>query len=252
MPRNTAADAPKEVKAVASALLALSYKDGMTRQDRGFAGTSGSYEEAASKATDAERARLVEDMIRTQTNSISNHRDRALTSAGLNLDQNGEPSLRRGSTRPVTSRSERAVRTFSNPRVPGSLSLQLTVELAASTRGPPTYAAPRPPSNELELAERLRRQHRVSEAVPLLTSMASNADNEQDRRDAWRLLATIAYERGDYNATEMAFTEALHYTKDHSGRQARYGHRPLRPLADRSGAVRPSARRCQSGAPGVF
>jgi tetratricopeptide (TPR) repeat protein len=43
--------------------------------------------------------------------------------------------------------------------------------------------------------------------------MASNADNEQDRRDAWRLLATIAYERGDYDATEMAFTEALHYTE---------------------------------------
>ena len=122
VPRKTG-DVPAEVEEVASALLALSHKEGLTRAKLTrspplLALTA----KRLPEGSPAERARVLEDMIRTHVNSIRNLRDRLLLAAGLNLDQVADSPLEKpsksASTKRVTSRSARQVRTSSNPKAP--------------------------------------------------------------------------------------------------------------------------------------
>jgi tetratricopeptide (TPR) repeat protein len=43
----------------------------------------------------------------------------------------------------------------------------------------------------------------------VLKRVATGSNDQRDRRDAWRLLATVAYESGEYDGAEVAFDMAL-------------------------------------------
>jgi tetratricopeptide (TPR) repeat protein len=210
-------DVPAEVGEVAEALLELSHKEGLTRAK--LSRSSALLALTAKRlpeGTPAERARVVEDMIRTQVNSIRNLRDRVLLTAGLNLDQQGETSFE--------NRINMACDTTIGPKSPhflkpdsaqGRFRYVLTVDLALRLLGgAPTYAVPRPPSNDLDLAIRLQRSHEQDSAIRVLKRVATGSDDQRDRRDAWRLLATMAYESGEYDGAEVAFEMALRNVDD--------------------------------------
>jgi tetratricopeptide (TPR) repeat protein len=212
VPRTTGSEVPAQVRAVADALLALSHKEGLTR---GKIARSPALLALAVKrlpgGTQAEQARYVEDLIRTHVHAIRNLRDRTLLGAGLNLDQDPGLSFEARISDAVYHAIGEASAHFLMPEsAQGRFRYQLTIELAwRLLGGAPTYAQPRPPSHDLELVERLRHQRRDDDARGILKRVASEATSDADRRDAWRLIATIAYEGGDYDEAEMAFDHAF-------------------------------------------
>jgi len=93
VPRKTT-DVPAEAQEVADALLELSKKEGLTRlKITRLPALLAVTNKRLPLASAAERARVVEDLIRTHVNSIRGVRDRVLLSAGLNLEQEPIASL---------------------------------------------------------------------------------------------------------------------------------------------------------------
>jgi tetratricopeptide (TPR) repeat protein len=213
VPRRAGDDAPEEVQVVAEALLALSRKEGLTRAKLANSPTLLALIDAEQPLSTPEAARLVEDLIRTHVNAIRNLRDRVLLSAALNLNQEtGLSSEARISDACYQIIGENSPHFLEPESAMGRFRYQLTNELAwRLLGGTPTYASPRPPSDDLELAVRLRSQHRDGDARNILQKVASEGKTDLDRRDAWRLLATIAYEGGDYDSAEEAFGNALQF-----------------------------------------
>jgi tetratricopeptide (TPR) repeat protein len=211
VPRRPVDDVPEDVKAVAAALLELSYKEGLTRAKLirspvMLALTSSRYP----SAEPPEQARRAEEMIRLHVNSIRNLRDRVILAAALNLDQEPGTSFEDRINRACDSTIGGDSPHFITPDgAQGRFRYVLTVDLALRLLGgSPAYAMPRPPSDDLELAVRLQRSHQTDSAVQVLKRV-TDADEKADRRHAWRLLATIAYESGDYDGAEIAFDMAL-------------------------------------------
>jgi tetratricopeptide (TPR) repeat protein len=212
VPRKIDDDVPAEVKEVATALVELSHKEGLTRVKLTrlpalLALTS----KRVPEASVAECARIVEDMIRTHVNSIRNLRDRVLLTAGLNLDQEADASFEARINRACDLTIGKASPHFIEPEsAQGRFRYVLTLDLALRLLGgAPTYAMPRPPSDDLELAIRLQRSHQSDSAVQVLKRVATGSNDQRDRRDAWRLLATVAYESREYDGAEVAFDMAL-------------------------------------------
>ena len=196
---------------MATALLQLSYKDGMTRlklvQSPVLLALAA---KEAPNTTEAEHARLVERMIRRHVNSILNLQDRTLLIAGLNLEQEAAKSFEsRINEACIVSIGQDSAYYLEPETALGRFRYQLTLDLALRLLGgSPTYAMPRPPLDELELAGRLRRSHQVHSAIDVLKRL-TESDDQTDRRHAWRLLATIAYESGSFDEAEFAFDKAL-------------------------------------------
>ncbi|MFZ2057846.1 MAG: hypothetical protein WAV54_10630 [Acidimicrobiales bacterium] len=67
---------------------------------------------------------------------------------------------------------------------------------------------PRPRLDELELAARLQRSQQLGSAIEVL-DILTRSDDPTDRRHAWRVLATIAYESGRWDEADAAFEMAL-------------------------------------------
>lgn len=215
VPRTKVEDLPEDVRELVEALRSLAGREGMTRakiagvqvllalSDLRFVGVS-----------TAEQARATEDAIRTQVNAIPNLSDRALLIAGLNLDGLGDSTSSEARINELvySSQSWKPTKAIDSEGAIGRFRSQLMIELAwRLLGGAPLYALPRPPSDDLDLVARLRRQNQDDVAVPLLQKIAMTADDDRDRRDAWRLLATIAYESGEYDGAELAFDRALQY-----------------------------------------
>jgi tetratricopeptide (TPR) repeat protein len=213
VPRRTGDEAPEEIRAVAEALLALSRKEGLTRAKIASHPALLALVDGQTPTSTPEAARLVEDSIRTHVNAIRNLRDRTLLSAALNLnEESGLSSEARINDACYHVIGEASPHFLTPESARGRFRYQLTNELAwRLLGGVPTYASPRPPSDDLELAARLRTQHRDGDALSILQKVASKEGAVSDRRDAWRLIATIAYESGDYDAAEEAFGEALQF-----------------------------------------
>jgi len=216
MPRKIG-DVPAEVDEVAAALLELLHKEGLTRAKLSrspalLALTA----KRLPEGSPAERARVVEDMVRTHVNSIRNLRDRVLLTAGLNLDQQGDTSFENRINVACDTTIGKESQHFLKPEsAQGRFRYVLTVDLALRLLGgAPTYAVPRPPSDDLDLAIRLQRSHDQDSAVRVLKRVATGSDDQRDRRDAWRLLATMAYESGEYDGAETAFEMALRNVDD--------------------------------------
>jgi len=74
--------------------------------------------------------------------------------------------------------------------------------------GNESYAVPRPRLDELELAARLQRSQQLGSAIEVL-DILTRSDDPTDRRHAWRVLATIAYESGRWDEADAAFEMAL-------------------------------------------
>ena len=211
VPRRPVDDVPEEVKTVAAALLELSYKEGLTRgklirSPALLALTSSRYP----NAEPPEQARRAEEMIRLHVNSIRNVRDRVILAAALNLDQEPGTSFENRISKACDTTIGKYSPHFITPDgAQGRFRYALTVDLALRLLGgSPAYAMPRPPSDDLELAVRLQRSHQTDSAIQVLKRV-TDADEKSDRRHAWRLLATIAYEGGDYDGAEVAFDMAL-------------------------------------------
>ena len=216
VPRRRSEELPPELRDLVADLLKLARREGMTRTK--LAECSAVLAAAAKRApigaSPAELARLAEDSIRTQINSLPNLMDRALLVAGLNSEGTDETtSYEARITYLVNSTPEwRPSKEIDSEGAIGRFRSQLMIELAWRVLGgAPTYAIPRPPSDDLELADRLRRQH-DGDAVSLLKRVATDAQDESHRRDAWRLLATIGYESGEYDGAEFAFDMAFNET----------------------------------------
>lgn len=212
VPRKTD-DIPAEVKELADALLELSHREGLTRvKITRLPALLGVTNKRLPDASMAERARLVEDLIRTQVNSIRNRRDRVLLTAGLNLEQEPDSSFESRINVACDFTIGKDSPHFLEPESgQGRFRYVLTVDLALRLLGgAPTYGAPIPPSDDLDMAVRLLRGHRVPAAVRVLKRVATESGVERDRREAWRLLARIAYESGELDGAELAFERALH------------------------------------------
>jgi tetratricopeptide (TPR) repeat protein len=211
VPRKTN-DVPAEVQEVADALLELAKKEGLTRiKISRLPALLAVTNKRLPEASTAERARSVEDLIRTHVNSIRSVRDRVLLSAGLNLEQEPGPSLEfriaKACNETIGSNSPNYLQPES---ANGRFRYQLTVDLALRLLGgAPTYAAPEPPSDELDMALKFHRAHRDDSAVRVLKRLATESGDERERREAWRLLARIAYESGELDGAETAFDRAL-------------------------------------------
>ncbi len=213
-------DVPAEVKEVADALLTLSHKEGLTRAKlTKLPALLALTVKTLPEGSLAERARVAEDMIRTQVNSIRNMRDRVLLAAALNLDQVPDRAVQARLNKSIEERMFEACDSTISKRSPyylepmsaeGYFRYVLTVDLALRLLGgAPTYAMPRPPSDDLELAIRLQRSHDQVSAAEVLTRIANSSNDQRERREAWRLLATTAYESGNYDDAENAFEMAL-------------------------------------------
>jgi tetratricopeptide (TPR) repeat protein len=211
VPRKTD-DVPTEVQEVADALLELAKREGMTRvKITRLPALLAVTDKRWPDATTAERARVVEDLIRTHVKSVPNLRDRVLLSAGLNLEQEPGPSLEfriaKACNETIGSKSPHYLEPES---ANGRFRYQLTVDLALRLLGgAPTYASPEPPSDDLDMALKFHRAHRDDSAVPVLKRLATESGDERERREAWRLLARIAYESGELDGAELAFDHAL-------------------------------------------
>jgi len=217
VPRRRSEELPPELRDLVANLLKLARREGMTRTKLAecSAVLAAAAKRAPTGASPAELARLAEDSIRTQINSLPNLTDRALLVAGLNSQGTDEPtSYEARITHLVNSTPEwRPTKEIDSEGAIGRFRSQLMIELAwRLLGGAPTYAMPRPPSDDLELADRLRRQHRDGDAVSVLKRVATDSGEESDRRDAWRLLATIGYESGEYHGAEFAFDMAFNET----------------------------------------
>ncbi len=211
MPRKTD-DVPVEVQEVADALLELAKREGMTRLKLSrLPALLAVTEKRWPDATTAERARAVEDLIRTHVKSIPNLRDRVLLSGGLNLEQEPDSSLEsRIATACMVTLGSSSPHFLEPESANGRFRYQLTVELALRLLGgAPTYAAPTPPSDDLEMALRFHKAHQDDSAVHVLKRLATESGVERERREAWRLLARIAYESGELDGAELAFDRAL-------------------------------------------
>ncbi len=212
MPRKIDDEVPAEVREVAAALVELSHKEGLTRVKlTRLASLLALVSKEMPEASVPEQARIVEDMIRTHVNSVHNLRDRVLLTAALNLDQEADSSFEARINRACDFTIGKTSPHFIEPesaqgRFRYALALDLALRLCG---GAPTYAMPRPPSDDLELAARLRRSHQERSAVQVLKRVATSSNDLRDRRDAWRLLATIAYESGEFDGAEIAFDMAL-------------------------------------------
>jgi tetratricopeptide (TPR) repeat protein len=213
-------DVPAEVKEVAEALLTLSHKEGLTRAKlTKLPALLALTVKTLPEGSLAERARVAEDMIRTQVNSIRNLRDRVLLAAALNLDQVPDRAVQARLNKSIEERMFEACDSTISSRSPyylepisaeGYFRYVLTVDLALRLLGgAPTYAMPRPPSDDLDLAIRLQRSHDQISATEVLTRIANSSNNQRERREAWRLIATTAYESGNYDDAESAFEMAL-------------------------------------------
>jgi tetratricopeptide (TPR) repeat protein len=223
MPRQRMDELPDDVTAVTEALRKLAGREGASRTKLAESTVLLSLVPPTGGLPSPERARRLEDFLRAHVNSLPNLQNRALLVAGLNLDGAGDASssLESRITNLLDSWDGAGSSwTITADGAIGRFKSLLLIELAwRLLGGAPTRAAPRPPSNELEMVERLRRQHRDGEAVPVLRALVNKADGEREQREAWRLLATIAYERADYDEAEAAFSEALKYV----GRDVRGG-----------------------------
>jgi tetratricopeptide (TPR) repeat protein len=219
MPRKPE-DVPSEVQEVADALVELSHKEGLTRTKlTKLPALLALTAKVLPGGSLAERARVAEDMIRTQVNSIRNLRDRVLLAAALNLEQVPDKAVQARLNKSIEERMFEACDFTISKRSPyylepvsaeGYFRYQLTVDLALRLLGgAPTYAMPRPPSDDLDLAIRLQRSHDQVSASKVLTRIATSSNDQRERREAWRLLATMAYERGNYEEAENAFEMAL-------------------------------------------
>jgi tetratricopeptide (TPR) repeat protein len=215
VPRRKVDDLPAELQEVVEALRALAGREGITRTkivtSPLLLGLSGS---RFVNDSDAERARATEDSIRTQVNAIPGLSDRALLVAGFNIDGLSNESSYEARIRTLvySSMDWDPGRTIDADSAIGRFRGQLIIELAwRLLGGAPTYGAPRPPSDDLDLVRRLRRQHQDDVAVPVLKRITETATDERDRRDAWHLLATVAYERGNYDLADYDFQMALEY-----------------------------------------
>jgi tetratricopeptide (TPR) repeat protein len=237
MPRRRTDDLPEEVAAIVEALRKLAAHEGLTRTkvagSEALCALSAGREDLSSPA----RARDAEDMVRTHVNSVPNLKDRALLVAGLNLD--GWRDTSSYETRIINLLCEEPTTggawTIEAESAIGRFRSTLLIELAwRLLGGAPTFATPEPPSNELSLAERLHRQHRDQEAAAVLRKIATTSDNARDRRDSWRVLATMAYQRKEYVEADMAFSQALKYARDgvRGGRLAMAIDRYARQLTD--------------------
>jgi tetratricopeptide (TPR) repeat protein len=239
VPRRRPEELPLEVREVVADLMKLARRDGMTRTKLAecSAVLAAAAKRAPKGASGAELARLAEDSVRTQINSLPNLTDRALLVAGLNSQGTDEPtSYEARITHLVNSTPEwQPAKEIDSEGAIGRFRSQLTIELAwRLLGGAPTYAMPRPPSDDLELADRLRRQHRDGDAVSILKRVATDSQDESDRRDAWRLLATIGYESGQYDGAELVFNMAFNETSQlrRGGRLAMAVDRYARRLTD--------------------
>jgi len=211
VPRKTT-DVPAEAQEVADALLELSKKEGLTRlKITRLPALLAVTNKRLPLASAAERARVVEDLIRTHVNSIRGVRDRVLLSAGLNLEQEPIASLEsRIATACEVTLGDKSPSFLEPESANGRFRYTLTVDLALRLLGgAPTYAAPVPPSDDLDMALRFHRAHRDDSAVPVLKRVATESRDERERREAWRLLARIAYESGELDGAEVAFDRAL-------------------------------------------
>jgi tetratricopeptide (TPR) repeat protein len=210
VPRKT--DVPPEVKEVADALLELSKREGLTRlKITRLPALLAVTNKKLPDASTPERARAVEDLIRTHVKSILNLQDRVLLSAGLNLEQDSDASLESRITTACIATIGVKSRHYIEPEsAHGKYRYDLTVDLALRLLGgAPTYAAPAPPSDDFDMARRFHRAHRDDSAVRVLRRLVTESGDERERREAWRLLARIAYESGELDGAELAFDRAL-------------------------------------------
>jgi tetratricopeptide (TPR) repeat protein len=211
VPRKTD-DVPAEVQRVADALRELSHKEGMTRlKITRLPALLAVTNKRLPDASTAERARLVEDLIRTHVNSIRNLRDRVLLSAGLNLEQQPDSSFESRINVACDFTIGQDSPHFIEPEsAQGRFRYGLTIDLALRLLGgAPTYGASVPPSDDVDMAQRFHRAHRDDSAVRVLKRLVTESGDERERREAWRLLARIAYESGELDGAEVAFDRAL-------------------------------------------
>lgn len=212
MPRKKPDELPPEVQEVVQALLKLARYDGITRSKVAEASPLlALVAQERPHATVAEQARVTEEAIRTHVNSVPNLQDRALLVAGLNLEGDGDSSALEARITSLVYSGDNAWKwEIDSEGAVGRFRSKLLVELAwRLLGGAPTFARPRPPSSELDLAVRLRRQGDDTRAVTVLEGVTKRAGDKRDTQEAWCLLATIAYESGDYDAAEAAFSAAL-------------------------------------------
>jgi len=130
------------------------------------------------EASPAERARAVEDSIRTQVSSIRNLRDRVLLSAGLNLDQEPDISFENRINKAATSRSARRALTSSSQWAQGRFRYVLIVDLALRLLAVPDLRRARSAIRRSRHGTRFLRSHqetRPSGSQRLATESGENA-----------------------------------------------------------------------------
>jgi hypothetical protein len=214
VPRQKTEELPADVREVVEALRKVAGREGVTRTKLSSAPVLlALVAKRHPEATVAEKARDAEDLIRTHVNAMPNLRDRALLIAGLNIDGQGDPKSYEERIENIRDDVPGGFSTAAEgDGVIGRFRSQLLIELAwRLLGGAATFATPRPPSSDLELVSRLRSQHQDHDAILVLERVANEAEASRDRRDAWRLLATMRYEGGDYVGADLAFGIAMQF-----------------------------------------
>src|SRR5271166_1681223 len=134
VPRRRSEELPPELRDLVANLLKLARREGMTRTKLAecSAVLAAAAKRAPTGASPAELARLAEDSIRTQINSLPNLTDRALLVAGLNSQGTDEPtSYEARITHLVNSTPEwRPTKEIDSEGAIGRFRSQLMIELA--------------------------------------------------------------------------------------------------------------------------
>lgn len=210
MPRTGSEDTPQEVKTVVAALMMLARREGISRTK--LATAAPLLKIAARQHPEADLAKqveLAERLIRLSVDTVPRRRDRGLLVAGLNLEASNESS--------VEARILTEVDTFGSDvgelepdSAMGRFRYELLRELAwrLLTGGPPT-PVPIPPADDFALAQRLVDQQRFDSAEATLQRIVQQATDDATRRNAWRMMATLAVGQGDYDKAEAAFEQGL-------------------------------------------
>ena len=211
MPRKNN-DLPPEVDALSKALLQLARREGLTR-------TSVTEQPAAlalgaapaARRDTAQQARAAEEAIRREVNTIINRRDRKILTAALNLDGRPEKSFEARINSVMNEEiGEGDPHYIDADTAKGYFRTTLVVELAwRLLGGAPVSAQPSPPTSDIDLAARYRRQHQDDQAQQVLARVIDTATDAELRRDAWRVLGEIAVDHGEYDDADHAFGQAL-------------------------------------------
>ena len=205
-------DLPPEVDALAEALRQLAHReglnrDGITKQAAALALGA----DPAGKRNIAQKARAAEEAMRREVNTIINRRDRKILTAALNLDGRPEKSFEARITAVMGEEiGEDDPHYIDAETAKGYFRTTLVVELAwRLLGGAPVSAQPAPPTSDIDLAARYRRQHQDEPAKQVLRRVIDTETDPELRREAWRELGEIAVEESDYDQADEAFTQAL-------------------------------------------